>query len=155
MLSSYVAPFLALQYPTTTPAHPDSFSHSPYYNVGKLDICILISCIAFMAVARDAFRLALFEPLARWKLLRDLELKRHNKSNSSVNGNGDVNHHISNGNGHSNGHANGNNTAVSASRKEMRQLNRSVLRFAEQGWSVIYYSLQWSFGLVRTFFLFF
>lgn len=26
-------------------------------------------------------------------------------------------------------------------------MHRSVLRFAEQGWSVVYYTLQWSFGL--------
>ncbi|KAF8812392.1 longevity assurance proteins LAG1/LAC1 [Phlegmacium glaucopus] len=150
MLSSYIAPFLALQYPTATPVHPDSFPHSAYYNAGKLDICILISCIAVMALLRDAFRLGIFEPLARWKLLRDLKLKQKrasSMSNGSVNG--DANHyHIANGNGNGNGNkADGNSTTVSASRKELRQLNRSVLRFAEQGWSVVYYSLQWSFGL--------
>ena len=99
-----------------------------------------------MALLRDAFRLGLFEPLARWKLLRDLELKRKGTSNHSVNG--DASRHIENGNGN-NEHANDKSTAVTASRRELRQLNRSVLRFAEQGWSVVYYSLQWSFGLVR------
>ena len=155
MLSSYVAPFLSLQYPTRTPAHPDSFPHSTYYTTGKLDICLLISFIAVMALLRDAFRLWVFEPLARWKLLRDLELKRERaltKSNCSTNG--DANHHhTANGNGYGNGngHANGNSIPASPSRKELRQVNRSVLRFAEQGWSVVYYSLQWSFGLVRIF----
>ena len=152
---SYVAPFFSLQYPTATPAHPDSFPHSAYYNAGKLDICILISYIAIMAVLRDAFRLLIFEPLARWKLLRDLEFKRKkglNKVNGSAND--DTNHHhITNGDGNANGngHANGNNRVVLDTRKKLRQLNRSVLRFAEQGWSVVYYSLQWSFGLVRIF----
>jgi very-long-chain ceramide synthase len=153
MLPSYVAPFFSLQYPTETPAHTDSFPHSAYYNAGKLDICILISCVAAMALLRDAFRLGLFEPLARWKLLRDLELKRKGTSNGpSYSVNGDAGHHIANGNGNGNGHnkhANDKSTAVTASRKQLRQLNRSVLRFAEQGWSVVYLSLQWSFGLVR------
>jgi acyl-CoA-dependent ceramide synthase len=152
MLSSYLAPFFSLQYPTATPAHPDSFPHSPYYNAGKLDICILISCVAVMAILRDALRLGIFEPLARWKLLRDLRLKRKaasKKANGSANGHAIAN---GNGNGYSNGHGNG---AVLGTRKELRQVNRSVLRFAEQGWSVVYYSLQWSFGIVRIFFSFF
>ena len=158
MLWSDLAPFFSLQYPTATPGQPDSFPHSAYYNAGKLDICILISCVAIMAILRDAFRLGIFEPLARWKLLRDLELKRKrapNKANGSTNV--DANYHIiangnGNRNGYSNGLANGNKSAVLGTQKELRQLNRSVLRFAEQGWSVVYYSLQWSFGIVRIFF---
>ena len=160
MLPSYVAPFFSLQYPTATPAHPDSFPHSTYYNAGKLDICILISYIAIMAVLRDAFRLGIFEPLARWKLLRDLERKQEkilNKVNGSADDDTNHHHHTANGNGHTNGngHANGNNRVVLGSRKKLRQLNRSVLRFAEQGWSVVYYSLQLSFGIVRIFSFFF
>ena len=155
MLSSYVAPFFTLQYPTATPAHPDSFPHSTYYNAGKLDICILITYIAIMAVLRDALRLGIFEPLARWKLLRDLELKQKQFLNK-VNGrtNDDTHHHqIANGNGNANGNgqANGNNRVALGTGKKLRQLNRSVLRFAEQGWSVVYYSLQLSFGIVRIF----
>lgn len=152
MLPSYVAPFFSLQYPTATPAHPDSFPDSAYYNVGKLDICLLITFVATMALLRDAFRLGILEPLARWKLLRDLEFQRKPGSEMSaniVNGNGNG---YSNGHANGNGHVNGHNIAISASRKELRQLNRSVLRFAEQGWSVFYYTLQWSFGLVRFFF---
>jgi hypothetical protein len=159
MMSSYVAPFFTLQYPTATPAHPDSFPHSTYYNAGKLDICILISYIAVMAVLRDALRLGIFEPLARWKLLRDLELKRKKKVLNKVNGsaNDDTNNHhqITNGNGNAYGnghtHTNGNKRVASGTGKKLRQLNRSVLRFAEQGWSVVYYSLQLSFGIVRIF----
>ena len=155
-MSSYVAPFFSLQYPTATPAHPDSFPQSTYYNAGKLDICILISCVAIMAVLRDAFRLGIFEPLARWKLLRDLELKREknlNKVNGSANHETNHHHHTANGNGkaNGNGHANGNDRVALGTRKQLRQLNRSVLRFAEQGWSVVYYSLQLSFGVVGIF----
>ncbi|KAF9006431.1 TLC domain-containing protein [Cyathus striatus] len=97
-----------------------------------------------MAILRDAFRLGVFEPFARWKLSRALRHKRqritNEKSQASVNGNG----HATAGNGHANGHANKN---AHISPKELRQMNRSVLRFAEQGWSVVYYTLQWSYGL--------
>ncbi|KDR83793.1 hypothetical protein GALMADRAFT_236178 [Galerina marginata CBS 339.88] len=150
--SPYLTPFYTLQYPTSPPKDPDSFHESPYYNVGKPDIYLVITCIAVMAVLRDAFRLLVFEPFARWKLTRDLMLTRRRKAvktngaaNSYVgNGNG----HVSNGNGHlhSNGDANG-VAGPPPTAKEMRQLNRKVLRFAEQGWSVIYYSIQWAFGL--------
>lgn len=98
--------------------------------------------IAVMAILRDAFRLGFFEPLARCKLYRDLRRKRE-KVTVASNG-----HEKSlNGNGHANGHANG--CAIpSPTTKEIRLIERSVMRFAEQGWSVIYYPLQWAFGLV-------
>ncbi|KAF8913851.1 TLC domain-containing protein [Gymnopilus junonius] len=105
-----------------------------------------------MAVLRDAFRLFIFEPFARWKLTRDLVLrqqrKRFGKTSDSV-ANGHVangGRQIFNGKGQLNGTANGGSIPV-PSPKELRQLNRKVLRFAEQGWSFVYYSLQWCFGL--------
>jgi hypothetical protein len=140
----YLTPFYTLQYPAATPPNPDSFHDSHYYNVGQLDICIIISCIAVMAILRDAFRLGVFEPLARWKLFRDLAKKQKLKVDTA-NGktNGATNGHVANGNGHSNG-----NAVKTPTARELRQLNRKVLRFAEQGWSFIYYSIQWSYGLV-------
>lgn len=61
------------------------------------------------------------------------------------------------GNGHAvlsatNKHANGNEHIIYAqgialSRKEAKRIHRSVLRFAEQGWSVISYTFVWCFGL--------
>ena len=156
-LLDILAPFVALQHPTDTPDPTDSFPHSAYYNAGKLDICIVISLIAVMAVLRDGFRLGIFEPFARWKLTRDLRRRVRKNQDSHTNGNGCIsngNGHIVNGNGypHSNGHvvSNGNSfSKIPYTRKEIRHLNRSVLRFAEQGWSVVYYTLQWCYGLVR------
>ena len=161
--SSYLAPFYSLQYPTATPQNPDSFHDASYYIVGPLDLCFVISCIAVMAILRDALRLGFFEPLARWKLHRDLSwrIKLRTKAASAINGNG---HPTSNGNGYTtvngngvaNGKANGSSNghasiiaAAGPSTRELRQLNRKVIRFAEQGWSVVYYSIQWSFGIVR------
>ncbi|ESK97621.1 longevity-assurance protein [Moniliophthora roreri MCA 2997] len=135
-LHPYLVPFFTLSYPTTTPQDPDSFPDSQYYNTGLLDLCVVVTCIAVMAIARDVFRLAVFEPFARWKLTRDLH---HNlrKSSSKMNGNG-----------HVNGNANGNGHVVSEiTPKQRRKMHRSVLRFAEQGWQAMYYPLQWCYGI--------
>lgn len=184
-LHPFLVPFFSLSYPTDTPKVTDSFPNSAYYNTGPRDLCLVITCIAVMAILRDALRLGVFEPFARWKLSRDLNYRRQQRlignangtSNGTVNGtrvaNGKVNgltnangaingkaNGVSNGkvngNGVGNSKANGNGVANgnghithgNASAKELRKLNRSVLRFAEQGWSVVYYTLQWSFGLV-------
>ncbi|PPR05641.1 hypothetical protein CVT24_002867 [Panaeolus cyanescens] len=167
-LKPYITPFFTLQYPVEAPLHPDSFTDSSYYNAGKLDFCLVITMIAVMAVLRDGFRLMVFEPFARWKLLRDLDKKRrravqekekkksaNGHANGSALGNGKANGNgVANGNGnghaYSNGHANGSSSSSPLpppSKKELRQIHRSVLRFAEQGWSVVYYPLQWAFGL--------
>ncbi|KAG6817444.1 hypothetical protein H0H87_008612 [Tephrocybe sp. NHM501043] len=141
-LHPYVAPFLSLSYPTVTPQNPDSFPDSAYFNTGPLDICLVISCIAVMAILRDAFRLFVFEPFARWKLTRDL-YKRKKLEVAASNG-------LSNGHVTTNGKANGNGCVTHVpppTKKELQKVHRSVLRFAEQGWSVVYYTLQWSFGL--------
>lgn len=145
-LPSYLVPFFSLSYPTDTPKEADSFPNSAYYNTGRQDLCFIITCIAVMAILRDALRLGVFEPFARWKLTRDLNQRKREKLQNG-HANGKVN-------GHSNGHANGNGNrngyvANVSTPRELRQMHRSVLRFAEQGWSVVYYTLQWSFGLVR------
>ncbi|KAF8897488.1 TLC domain-containing protein [Infundibulicybe gibba] len=145
-LHPYLVPFFSLSYPTDTPKHPDSFPDSAYYNTGPQDLCLVVTFIAIMAISRDLFRLGVFEPFARWKLSRDLDRKQKKKldgkaiGKANSNGNG-----IANGSSNGNGHANGHSSPPR--QKELRQMHRSVLRFAEQGWSAVYYPLQWSFGL--------
>ncbi|EAU84743.1 longevity-assurance protein [Coprinopsis cinerea okayama7 len=169
--------FTRLSYPTDPPANPDSFPNAPYYSTGQQDIFFIITCIAVMAILRDALRLGVFEPFARWKLMRDLRkrniasvpgspVKEKPSTNGHLNGNGHVangNGHAANGNGkthHGNGHAaNGNGHIIGSgysspaslagkpTTKQLKQVNRSVLRFAEQGWSVVYYTFSWSYGL--------
>ncbi|KAF7352836.1 Longevity-assurance protein [Mycena venus] len=133
----WVVPFYTLSHRTDTPAEPDSFPNSVYYNTGAKDVCLIITCMAVMAILRDVLRLNVFEPFAKWKLTRDLELTRSKSKhlNGSANGNGKAN---------GNGHANGNGAIT---KKERRLIHRSVVRFAEQGWSAVYYPLQWGFGL--------
>ncbi|KAG6812329.1 hypothetical protein H0H92_003413 [Tricholoma furcatifolium] len=87
-----------------------------------------------MAVLRDALRLGFFEPLANWKLTRDLYKRKKLE--------------VAKANGHANGSSNGNGKAVpSPTPKELRKVHRTVLRFAEQGWSVVYYPLQCAYGM--------
>ncbi|KAJ7744493.1 TLC domain-containing protein [Mycena maculata] len=128
-MSPYVAPFFTLSHRTDTPTNPDSFPDSAYYNTGPKDICLIITCMAVMAVLRDVLRLGVFEPFARWKLTRDMEWRRSKTMN---------------GNGKANGHPRVNG---GISKKELRHMRRSVLRFAEQGWPAVYYPIQWFYGL--------
>ncbi|KAJ7179942.1 TLC domain-containing protein [Mycena crocata] len=142
-LSPYVAPFFFLSYRTDTPTNADSFPDSAYYNTGAKDVCLMITCIAVMAILRDVLRLCVFEPFARWKLGRDMEFSRFKRLN---------------GNGKANGKANGNGTANGHSeaamvKKELRHMNRSIIRFAEQGWSVVYYPVQLAFGVYVNYYL--
>ncbi|CCM04061.1 uncharacterized protein FIBRA_06220 [Fibroporia radiculosa] len=169
-LSPYLIPFFTLSYPTAVPANPDSFPDSSYYTTGLLDGCLLITLIAIMAVLRDVLRLWVLEPFAKWKLTRDLRLRASAKQ-KKANGNG--HNGVSNGNGKANGASNGEgkSTAVAnengrarrvvsnsnghsvgaqgviISRREAKKMHRSVIRFAEQGWPVVYYTFVWSFGL--------
>jgi acyl-CoA-dependent ceramide synthase len=152
-LPSYLVPFISLSYPTDTPKDADSFPNSAYYNTGRQDLCLIIICIAMMAILRDALRLGVFEPFARWKLTRDLSQRKQRLQNGQANGkaNGNANGNaIAKVNGHANGNGNGHaaNGISTLSPRELRQMHRSVLRFAEQGWSVVYYTFQWLFGLV-------
>ncbi|KAH7908494.1 TLC domain-containing protein [Hygrophoropsis aurantiaca] len=144
-LPSFLLPFFTLSYPTDAPVRPDSFHDSPYYNTGLLDGCIIVTCIAVMAVLRDISRIYIMEPFAKWKLTRDWKRSKTHLPNGTTNGaaNG-VTNGTANGNGHS-VYTNGKDPHMPP--KQARKIHRSVLRFAEQGWSAIYYTVQWSFGL--------
>jgi acyl-CoA-dependent ceramide synthase len=155
-LPSFLLPFVFLSYPVDPPDNPDAFPDSSYYDIGYLDVCLVITLIAIMAVLRDAGRLLLLEPFANWKLTRDWRRRQALKSGSatpdlkasSVVG---IN---------SNGKTHGPLTTTSNGEKLManrpaerspgaRRIRHAVVRFAEQGWLVIYYLCQWSLGIVR------
>jgi len=157
-LRNFSSLLTSLQYPIDTPANPDSFQDSPHYAVGKLDFVTIAVLIAVLGILRDVLRIFVFEPLARWKLTRDLCEWHHNKRVAAAKANGGPSNGKANGhsNGHANGHVNGNGTANglprelhNPSKKELKTIQRSVMRFAEQGWFVTYYALSWSYGLVR------
>ncbi|KAI5124990.1 hypothetical protein M0805_007415 [Coniferiporia weirii] len=140
-LPTLLVPFFTLSYPATRPAEPDSFPTSYYYTTGLLDGCLIVTCIAVMAILRDFARVFLFEPFAHWYLTRN---------RSTVPGKEVANETTENlTNGLKNGHVLPEEKcdAIRRKKREERVIRRSVLRFAEQGWSMIYYSVQWSFGL--------
>lgn len=143
-LLQYLHPFFSLSYPVETPKNPDSFVDATYYTKGRLDVCIVITCIAVMAVLRDVCRLYIFEPFARWKLTNDWISRKRKQALR----------HASKPANFSNGHINGVNGYLNGtipdprpSTKDLRQLHRRILRFAEQGWSVVYYTVLWFYGL--------
>jgi acyl-CoA-dependent ceramide synthase len=143
-ISAFLFPFYTLSYPTLKPETTDSFHNSPYYATGPLDACLILSCIVVMAILRDVTRLGIMEPFARWKLSRDFASRqaclRDDLSSGNMLSNGDPHAALANGG------------VIRDSKREQRRMHRSVLRFAEQGWSVIYYTIQWCYGLVRLFF---
>ncbi|TFK55482.1 longevity assurance proteins LAG1/LAC1 [Heliocybe sulcata] len=149
-LPSLFVPFLTLSYPAEKPVDPDSFPNSSYYKTGPLDACFIVTCIAVMAVVRDSVRLGVFEPFARWKLTRGRRMEPEQmvlkSEKEGLDGNGV--HEKGNGVEHV---VNGQGIAEFSSRsfqsKEERRIHRSVLRFAEQGYSVLYYGFSWCFGM--------
>ncbi|KAH8118289.1 longevity assurance proteins LAG1/LAC1 [Phellopilus nigrolimitatus] len=138
-LPTFLVPFFSLSYPTNPPAEPDSFATSYYYSTGLLDGCFVVTAIAVMAILRDVARVFIMEPFAHWFLTRRTSFQSAKEvSSGSLEG-------VSNGNGHVSTVEK--SDAARKRRREERATRRSVLRFAEQGWSMIYYTLQWSFGL--------
>ncbi|KAH0839994.1 longevity assurance proteins LAG1/LAC1 [Lanmaoa asiatica] len=144
-LPSFLIPFFTLSYPTPPPLDPDSFHGSLYYTTGILDACVIVSCIAVMAVLRDITRIYLMEPFAKWKLTRDWKRSQREKIKVNVSPKAPVNgSSIPNGLA---GRKNGEHTPLTISKRDARRIHRSMLRFAEQGWSFIYYTLNFAFGV--------
>ncbi|TFY74866.1 hypothetical protein EWM64_g9148 [Hericium alpestre] len=132
-LPPFLIPFVSLSYPVETPAHPDCFPDASYYDLGYFDLCIMVSCVALLAVLRDSARLAIFEPFASWMLTRDWRIRQGQKQLT-------------------NGHTGEKGTMTPPEEPQMgpaeaRRIHRSVLRFAEQGWQFMYCAAQWAFGL--------
>ena len=55
-LPSFLVPFVSLSYRVDPPPNPDSFPNSSYYDIGYLDVCLIVTIIAIMAILRDAAR---------------------------------------------------------------------------------------------------
>ena len=158
-LPSFLLPFVTLSYPVDRPQNPDSFPDSSYYDIGYLDVCLIVTFISIMAILRDAARVLLLEPFASWKLTRDWRRRRALKSGSTT-----PELKATNPPGIKlDGKTNGPITTIDSAEKlmadrpaehspEARRIRHAVVRFAEQGWQVVYYVFQWSLGMVRVFF---
>ncbi|KIK98737.1 hypothetical protein PAXRUDRAFT_133548 [Paxillus rubicundulus Ve08.2h10] len=148
-LPSFLVPFFTLSYPTAPPVDFDSFHDSLYYNTGILDGCFIISCIAVMALLRDITRIYVMEPFAKWKLTCDWQESQRKKLKLNGTASGSPlgsPKGSSTQNGHTN-HANGGHSELKMSKRDARKIHRSMLRFAEQGWSFIYYTTNFAYGV--------
>ncbi|KAN0126571.1 longevity assurance proteins LAG1/LAC1 [Russula decolorans] len=141
-LPSFLVPFVSLSYRVDPPPNPDSFPNSSYYDIGYLDVCLIVTIISTMAILRDATRILLFEPFANWQLTRDWRRRQALKSGSAT-------PDSKASNVKTNGRING----PAEHSPEARRIRHSVVRFAEQGWQVVYYSWQWSLGVYIHYYL--
>jgi acyl-CoA-dependent ceramide synthase len=155
-LPSFLVPFVSLSYPVDPPQSRGLFPASSYYGIGYLDVCLIVSIIAIMAILRDAARLLLLEPFANWKLTRDWRRRQAFKSGSATPESKTGNVVGINNDGKTSVPV----TTIGSAEKLMadrpaehspnaRRIRHSVARFAEQGWLAIYYLFQWSLGIVR------
>jgi len=159
-LPSFLLPFVTLSYPVATPPNPDSFPNSSYYDIGYLDVCLIITIIAIMAILRDAARVLLLEPFANWKLTRDWRRRQALKSGSVTPDSKASSVVAINCNGKTQGPVtvvgNAEKSRVDRPSERTREAGRirhAVIRFAEQGWQAIFYLCQWSLGVYVHYYL--
>jgi very-long-chain ceramide synthase len=159
-LPAFLVPFVSLSYTVDRPLNVDSFANSSYYDIGYLDVCLIVTIIAIMAILRDAARILVLEPFANWKLTRDWRRRQALKSGSATPDSKADNVVGIKTNGRTNGRV---ITTIGSAEKlmadrpaehspEARRIRHAVIRFAEQGWQAIYYLFQWSLGMVRIFY---
>jgi very-long-chain ceramide synthase len=173
-LSPYLVPFAYLSYPTEAPKNPDSFQGSSYYKTGIKDACFVIAWIAVLAILREFVRLAIMEPFARaWlskqaarggistpKILQKSEKTTPAAKETMKDQSAEPKQKVEDEGlelllrSRRNGNAKPKLEKITKRRmkgmtKEEWKRERSVLRFAEQGWTLVYYSVYRSLGIVR------
>lgn len=172
-LSPYLVPFAYLSYPTDTPSNLDSFKNSSYYGTGILDACFVVSWVAVLALLREFVRLAVMEPFARTWLSRQAarggistpkilqkSVKVTPAKEAIEEPYGVPRDKVESEKlelllrSRRNGESKPKLEKITKRRlkgmtKEEWRRERSVLRFAEQGWALVYYTIYWSLGIVR------
>jgi very-long-chain ceramide synthase len=172
-LSTYLVPFAYISYPVETPNNTDSFHNSSYYGTGILDACFIVTWIAVLAILREFVRLVVMEPFARTWLSRraaregistPIILQKSDKGIPTNNMVIDPNESSGQTIGSEKldlllrSRRNGEikpklgkitKRRVKGMTKDEWRRERSVLRFAEQGWNLVYYSTYWVLGMVR------
>lgn len=145
-LQPFLRAFVQLSYPVERPKNPDSFPSWNYYGIGPLDVCFIISTMAVFAVLREIVRLHIMTPFANKILFGNSRGYQVN----TLRANGSAPKQNGTSNGAANGH---HNVHKISARNRVRE--RNVIRFAEQGWALVYYTIWWSFGLVCELLIFF
>ncbi|KAF8591576.1 longevity assurance proteins LAG1/LAC1 [Ramaria rubella] len=160
-LPELLVPFFTLSYPIARPNNPDSYPGSNYYETGRLDGCFVLTWILVLGILRECLRLGFLEPFGRQYLYRkdmvdkgavDTALKT---ANGLVNGivtspksavNGDSSHATTSTSPPLISSKNVVNQRPKGMSKAVWKRERSVVRFAEQGWQFAYYIVYWPLG---------
>ncbi|CAE6407410.1 unnamed protein product [Rhizoctonia solani] len=155
-IPAYLEPFIAPSYPVPSPPDPDSYYDAIYYNKGPKDLLFVATWVVLLVIFREALMRGFFMPIARWRLDSLAKAKQNRRANKrdppSV----------------------GEKLVKTAKAPEVRQRKvspaskpakpikswmetkksrdaklreRKVVRFAEQGWSLAYYTVFWTFGM--------
>lgn len=113
---------------TSPLAHPSYHTTNDRYLKGPSDIPFILTSLICFIVLREVLMRYLLAPIAhRWVVHRDLPPGLGPDCKIPTN------HSV---------------RLRKAGEREMRTRRKEAVRFAEQGWSVLYYLVYWSFGLV-------
>ncbi|KAG8713562.1 sphingosine N-acyltransferase lag1 [Ceratobasidium sp. 423] len=151
VLESFVAP----SYPVPTPADADSYFDATYYNKGPKDLLFVATWVVLLALCREALMRGFFMPIARWRftaLARAKQNRRATKRDPPS-----VGEKLAKTAG-----PEVRQRKVSPASKPVKPIKswtetkksrdaklreRKVVRFAEQGWSLAYYTVFWALGM--------
>lgn len=155
-VAARLRPFFTLSYPVATPSNPDAFPDSQFYGIGPLDGLFILGWSIVLALLREG-TMKIFRPIARRRLLALASRSAAGKEGAGRPANGL--HEKVNGNGNGNGQpralgsSNGNGPSKERAQRRCAQQaaarERKAIRFAEQGWCLVYYCVFWVFGMVR------
>ncbi|KAG8862235.1 sphingosine N-acyltransferase lag1 [Tulasnella sp. 330] len=164
--------FVQLSYPLPkSAAHSNFFPDYRHYGKGRLDILFVIGWAVLFFLAREVVMQGCLAPfMRRWLAHQDARTRKSKVVEPSLNG------YSTGPEGYTNGHATGSeheeklkasrqnlhsrhNTNGTISppptppnsrrlRREAKIREKKVIRFAEQGWTVVYYTVSWAFGLL-------
>ncbi|KAG8749114.1 sphingosine N-acyltransferase lag1 [Ceratobasidium sp. 428] len=159
--------FVGLSYPVPAPDDIDSYYDATYYNKGPKDLLFVATWVVLLALFREMLMRSFFMPIARWRFASLAAAKRDARPTSP---NGAPPRPVK-----SKGQTASEKIAPDASMKAVKKrtssrraspagkpvkswtetkkdrdaklLERNVLRFAEQGWSLAYYTVFWALGV--------
>ncbi|QRV75985.1 sphingosine N-acyltransferase lag1 [Ceratobasidium sp. AG-Ba] len=167
LLPSALEPFLGLSYPVPTPHDTDSYYDAVYYNKGPKDLLFVASWVVTLALLRELLMRSVFMPIARWRFASLAAAKRNARPTSP---NGAPKRAKLTGPSASEkiatapqdgaikpvrqrrGSPKASNKPIKSwtetkKDRDAKLLERNIVRFAEQGWSLAYYTVFWALGV--------
>ncbi|KAF8609831.1 longevity assurance proteins LAG1/LAC1 [Ceratobasidium sp. AG-I] len=163
--------FVGLSYPVPAPDDVDSYYDATYYNKGPKDLLFVATWTLLLALFREGLMRFFFMPIARWRFERLAAAKRNARPTSPNGAPARVKT-----NGHTVGEkiatapsdgltksvrqrSSRRSSPVGSPKKSVKTWTetkkerdaklheRNVVRFAEQGWSLAYYTVFWALGV--------